>query len=351
MEIIRADYRKGFVKVRVDNLDDLWYLSHILENKDLVSSYTFRKIKLGEADQKTKIIRKKVKLQIKVEKIQFTKDALRILGVITEGKEDIPAGEHHSLSIEQGTELEMQKDHPFLEYQIKKLKESSENKESDILVCVLDRENAFFALLKKYGYDLISTLKGEVQKKDFDEKKKSSFFSDIVTALREYVKRYKIKKIIIGCPNFWKTYISNEIRKTNLKEMAVYATCSADGENAIKELMKRPETKEVLKAERFSQEISLVEELLASIAKNGNVEYGFNEVQQAANLGAVDKLLVTDKIIQELREEEKYEELDSLMKVVDASKGEIHIVSSENEAGEKLDSLGGIAAFLRFRVN
>ena len=39
------------------------------------------------------------------------------------------------------------------------------------------------------------------------------------------------------------------------------------------------------------------------------------------------------------------------MKIVDSTKGEILIISSENEAGKKLDGLGGIAAILRFKLN
>ena len=136
-----------------------------------------------------------------------------------------------------------------------------------------------------------------------------------------------------------------------MKKYVTYASCNSEGENAIKEILRRPETKEVLKDERFSQELILVEELLSKISKNDNIEYGFKQVLNAANLGAVEKLLVSDKLIQDMREKEKYEDLDNLMRAVDNSKGEITIISSENEGGEKLDSLGGIAAFLRYRLN
>jgi protein pelota len=39
------------------------------------------------------------------------------------------------------------------------------------------------------------------------------------------------------------------------------------------------------------------------------------------------------------------------MKTVDNTKGDILIISSEHEAGKKLDGLGGIAAILRFKLN
>jgi len=40
-----------------------------------------------------------------------------------------------------------------------------------------------------------------------------------------------------------------------------------------------------------------------------------------------------------------------MMKIVDQTKGEIHIISSEYEGGRKLDGLGGIGAILRYKLN
>ena len=52
-----------------------------------------------------------------------------------------------------------------------------------------------------------------------------------------------------------------------------------------------------------------------------------------------------------MRDEGKFEELDSIMKITDANKADIHIINSKNDAGKKLDGLGGIAAILRYRLN
>ena len=41
---------------------------------------------------------------------------------------------------------------------------------------------------------------------------------------------------------------------------------------------------------------------------------------------------------------------DSLLKKVEAARGEFIIISSLHEAGRKLDSLGGVAALLRYRI-
>jgi protein pelota len=65
MKIHRKDYRKGFVKLEIQNLDDLWYISTIIDEGDRVSAKTERKIKLGGDDQRnTKIVKKKVWLTL-----------------------------------------------------------------------------------------------------------------------------------------------------------------------------------------------------------------------------------------------------------------------------------------------
>lgn len=52
MKQIYFNIKKGELKVKVENLDDLWYLSTIIEPKDLIKGKTIRKIKLGEKEQR-----------------------------------------------------------------------------------------------------------------------------------------------------------------------------------------------------------------------------------------------------------------------------------------------------------
>ena len=129
------------------------------------------------------------------------------------------------------------------------------------------------------------------------------------------------------------------------------AACNAMGKAGINEVLKRNEVKEVLKQDRTSKEINLVERLLAEISKDGLCAYGLREVKSACEAGAVNILLITDSLISRVREKEAYDQVDSLMKSVDSSKGDILIISSDHEGGKKLDSLGGIGAILRYKIN
>jgi len=351
MKIIHKDLKKGEIKVKVENLDDLWYLSNIVEKGDQIKGQTFRKIKIGgEGDRKTRVEKKRVFLNLEVEKTTYEPDILKISGIIKEAPEDIPKGSHHTINAEANTILTIIKQN-WLKYQLDKLKEAAVVKSPDILICVLDREEAIFVLLKRKGYEILSTTKGEVEKKDVEIKSKGTFYNEVITLLKEYVNRYKVKNIILASPSFWKEEVIKQIKDEELKKKIVLATCSAVDKSSINEILKRPEIREVLKQDRISREMKLVESLLVEISKQGEAAYGIKEVEIAAQAGAVKELLITESFIQKMREEQRYDKLDNLMKTVDKMKGEIHIISAEHEGGKKLDGLGGIGAILRYKLN
>ena len=61
-------------------------------------------------------------------------------------------------------------------------------------------------------------------------------------------------------------------------------------------------------------------------------------------------MLITDDLIHKKRQEEKFEEIDFLMRKVESMQGKIHLISSEHSGGKKLDGLGGIGSILRYKI-
>ncbi len=353
MKLISKNYKNNFVRAKIENLDDLWYLTYIIESGDVLKSVTQRKIKLGgEEERSTKVIKKTVVLAIEVNKVEFAKysNVLRVSGIIKDGPEDIPQGSHHTINLEEGDEFSLLKEN-FLNYQIKKLEEAEKQSHENILICVHDREEAYFALLKKYGYELIGNISAQVSKKAEVKTKDEDFFSILKKTIHEYDKRYDFSNIVIASPNFWREYIQKRITEDKLKKKIVYATCSSVGENGINEVIKRPEVKEVLKKEKFSEEMKLVESLLEEIGKTGKAEYGLDHIKKVVEAGAVSDLLITDDFIHKKRQADKFREIEKLMRQTESMQGNINIISSEHEGGKKLDGLGGIAAILRYTLN
>lgn len=349
MQITHSDFKKGTVELRVDDLEDLWYLSHLIDPGDLVKGKTTRKVKIGDGEN-AKVVKKTLTLAVEAESVDFSTggNELRINGKIKEGPEDLPKDSYHAISLETGTDFTLTKKN-WLEYQKSKLKEATE-KRSTYLICLFDREEALFALTKKSGYEILTKIKGEVPKKSKDDSVKKDFYEEIIKLLQGYFERVKPENVIIASPAFYKEEVFKRISNSLLKEKMVLATCSDVEETSLDEVIKRPELAPLLKSSRLRKEKMVIEELLSEITKEGAAVYGFSETKKAIESGAVLKLLLTDEFVQKERASGNYQELDDLMKIVDSSQGEIHIISAEQESGKKLNGLGGIAAILRYKL-
>jgi protein pelota len=305
-----------------------------------------RKLKPTE---EAKAERKLVFMSIQVEKIDFSANELRVSGKVLEGPEDVPHGSYHTFSVEPGIIVTLTKPE-WLAYQLDYLKEATSAKPPKIIICVFDREEALFAKLTRDGYDMLTTIKGKVAKKAVEEKVKETFYESIVAQLEEYDRRFSLDKIIVASPAFWKEELYKVLKNQQLKQKIIQATCSGVDETAIGEVLKRKETQQALQAERISKEIAMVEDLFLAISRKGNAAYGIKETAQAAEAGAIEHLLVTDKLIQKARAENTFADLDRMMKLADRSKGKVWIISSEHEGGRKLQGLGGIGALLRYKL-
>ncbi len=352
MKLLHSNLKNGEVKVLAQNLDDLWYLSSIIEPKDIVQGRTLRKIKLSSEEKSKDAVKKPVFIKLEVERVEFSKytNILRVSGIIKEAPEEIPLGDYHTFNVDDNTAITIKKER-WLKYQLDKLKEACSEAKSSLLICVHDREEAYFALFKKYGYEILAHIQGEVQKKREENIKKENFYLSIINKISEYVERHQIKQVILASPAFWKEDLMKEVKDRELKQKMILATCSSATKNGIEEVIKRPEVREALKQERSAKEINKVEELFTEIAKSNLAVYGMKETENAASIGAVKDLLITDSFIQKSRSENFYRDVEGIMKTVDKTKGEIDIISSEHDGGKRLDGLGGIGAILRFKLN
>ncbi|MBS1267118.1 MAG: Protein pelota [Candidatus Woesearchaeota archaeon] len=350
MQILKKQLKYGKIKLKITSLDDLWYLSQIIEPDDVVEGKTERKIKLkGRDDQTKSIIKKTIWLKLKVEKTQLHEysDILKVQGIVIEGSENVPNGSHHSFNLKVGKQITIIKE-KWLKYHLKQLKDSSSDNLSNILICVLDRENAFFAILRKKGYKILSKIKGDVSKKIDKSINTGDFYKEIITVLEKYYKRFDLRSIIIASPAFWKDELFKRIKNKNMRKKIVLATCNTAKKPAIQEILNRDEIKKVLDDQRMSQEVQLVEELLEEVSKNNKAVYGLKQTGYAIKAGAVEKFMISTGFIHKKRQKKSFSEVNSLMQKVEQMGGEISIINSENTAGKKLDSLGGIAAILRY---
>lgn len=349
MQIIKQDFKNGTVRFKVTDQDDLWYLSNIVEPEDLVRGTATRKIRIGDGEN-AKVAKKKITLTIRAEKIEYVpeNEVTRVNGTIIEGPDDIPKGSYQNISLEEGNDYILTKT-KWLSYHKDKLKEAS-NIKFKYLFCLFDRDEAMFAISLRSGYRILTRIKSNMPKKAYSNTQESNFYLEILKMIETYSGQHKPERIILAAPSFYKDEPTKLIKDQDLKKIITTVSCSSVSSPALEEVMRSPELNSILQNSRSRFEGVIVEELMQEIGKEGAYSYGFEEVKKAAEIGAVTKLLITDRLVTKLREKNDYTKLDNIMKLVDNLKGEIHIISSENDAGKKLDGLGGIGATLRYKL-
>lgn len=349
MEIIKQDFKKGYARVKITDLEDLWHLSQVILPGDLIQGRSVRKVKIETGSEKAAVSKKTIIVKIDVEKINFDKsmESLRLNGKVVNEIEDVPKGSYHSLDVGVNDIIDIEKGE-FLDYQIKYLKEASSGKKARILMVVLDREEAAFGLVKAHGIEMLSEISGTVEKKYVKEKISKEFYNEVIANIIDYDKRFNFESILIGSPAFWKDEIYKRLNN-DLSKKVVLANCNHVGKSGMNELLKRDEVKKALAESRVGMESSIVEKLLVEISNNGKAVYGFSETKNAVLSGAVEVLLISTKFITGFIEAERYNEINSLMKNVEKGKGEVKIINSDNEPGQKLDGLGGTGGILRYK--
>lgn len=342
MLILKKDLRQGIVKIQITNNEDLWYLSHIIQPLDQVSGSTERKIKIGE-EPNIKIVRKKVFLTLQIQKTEYEPEthSLRTLGTILKGPEDVSLGSHHSFNLTIRDEIEIKKDWP--NYLLEKLEEATKES-TDFLIVIFDRETARFGELKKTGYKEISKINGTVSKKHV-ETASTNFYKEISKIIQEYEQRYK--KIILASPSFWKEYLLKELPDT-LKNKIIQSTINSVDDTSIKELFSREELKNTLENFKASQEENLIEQIMTAISKE-QACYGYQDSKEKIELGACQTILVSENLLKEFKEKEQYQEIDNLLKLAESMNTKINILT-DKDSMKKLDSLGGIAGELRWKI-
>jgi len=241
------------------------------------------------------------------------------------------------------------------EFVLDNIKDMMESKEVYGMV-VLDRRDAAIALLK--GKSIIPLVKthsqvpgktraggqSSVRFARLREGAKIEHYKKVADYMKEeFLKMKELKGILVGGPGVTvndflnKDYITADVRNKiiGVKDL------SYTGDFGLQELLDA--SGDVLANEEVADDKKVMQEFFTFLnTKSGMVSYGEAEVKKTLDMGAVDKLLLSEEIDDDIIEEfeKKAEELGT----------EVIIISTETREGVQLKEMGKIAAILRYEV-
>jgi peptide chain release factor subunit 1 len=233
------------------------------------------------------------------------------------------------------------------------------------------------------------TVKGGMSQGRYDRLREDAindFLNEIGDTANELLLKHEIKGLIIGGPGpvkekFAKGKYLNYMIANKL--LGVKDT-GYTGDFGLRELVERAD--DLLKDSVIAREKAVVSKFLGELEKNGNVTYGLNEVKHAIEAGAVDTLLISEgfdyvrvrlscqcgseetkdvkrSVLDASKElacgkcggkakpsDEKIDLMDVLMEQAEKMGAKVEIISTETPEGGQFKELGGVAAFLRYKV-
>jgi protein pelota len=345
----------------IDNLDDLWHLYNIIEQHDTVASKTYRRIE--SADDKLrpdKAPKKLVWLAIDVQEVEFHEfsNRLRVHGTIVKGPDELGLKAYHTLNFNPGDIVELEKPEPWRSHHVKILSDSVKtSKQPQVTLVALEDDNAVIAQLFQYGIRKLCTIEHTGTGKMYSCTKtgksggkasngsKTEFFNSILIQLNQ-VRPNESPLILIG-PGFTKDDFFKFCKDKQLPgvDKVMLEPTGQSGMVGIQEAIKRGVVKRLTQDSRVALETELVDKLLEGIAKDGAISYGLAESKTAVDVGAVETLLVIDRMVRV-----KNEEVEQLMTATEDSGGKVAVISTVHDAGKQLEALGGIAALLRYKI-
>ena len=345
MRILGQNPTDNSISIRIETDDDIWHLYNVVEVGDLVTaSTTRREEKANDKIRAERAEKKRMTLGIRLEKIEFSEDDLRIkmLGTIETGPQDI--GQHHTLMIEVGENLSISKK-KWKESQKERLQRAVDDTRKPRIVFVsLDQDEATIAIMRQSGLKEVTTIRSGRGGKQYETKGDGGdYHGEIISKLRPMMEP-DMPLVLLG-PGFEKELLADDGKQREpalFSKVFVYHT-GQTGMQGVNELMKKGLGSNLLRESRVGIEMEAVERVMSEIGRNGLATYGTSQVSGACASGAVETLLILDSKLRD-------GDYDTMIRDTESQKGNVIVVSEQHDAGKQLASLGGFAALLRYKI-
>ncbi|MEM4312015.1 MAG: mRNA surveillance protein pelota [Nitrososphaerales archaeon] len=337
---------QGFLELIPEDLEDLWVLRRVLKPNDLVSGKTTRVIKRKGIFSRPEKERIKVSVKLRVDKVMLdgTLARLRISGKILESSNEKLISEgYHSLNVSPRYKLSIikerwEKNHLDLIFLRKNVSKS-------FLIVALDHREVALALLAGTHLKLLKNFTSDFEGKLYPKRgfNKQSYFNTIAKALMED----DFEIVIVG-PGNLKRELSNYLKEKINNPIHVIEGVDIAGEEGILQTLKNINFRNIIRGSKLERAYFILEEALKRLAKKDEkIVFSLDSCLKASELGAINSLLISDKVFQKADEEVLVKMID----MVERNRGEVYFLDNTTDLGIHLDSLGGALALLRFPIN
>lgn len=360
---------EAIITILPQDKEDLFTVHQLIDKDDEVIFKKMVTTNMDETGKKKSTDLVRLKLQIISSEFDMKNESLRYKGVSVvdetgKANVNIPVGKFFSFTVNYSYSFTILK-HDFNNYSQKLLDEASQvGHKADTAAVVLQEGIAHVCLLTPSSTILKQKIEYSMPKKKratdvakFDDKT-LKFYKAIYGSVKKNFDFDKLKMIILCSPGFYaKTlmekifqYAEEEHNKAVLdnKNKFLIAHCSTGYLQGITEVLKDPSYSSKLQNTKYSQEALIMDEFLQHLNNDDcKAWYGEAEVQKAADMGAINVLLITDTLLRS----DDIDQRKRCLKLVDSIEqmgGKVLVFSALHNSGEELDKLTGLACILKY---
>ena len=341
-----------------EDADDLLTLRRIIQNGDYVFADTTRVIKkVKEFARPDKGERIKVRVSVRVESISLDDivDRLRITGIITNtDNELVPRGIHHSLTVQVGDTITIDKNRKWNDVETNILKRSSNS--TNFILVAIDAQEAAVAKISGTHLKIIPNIYSGQSGKRYQHAAKNNpnieiFFDDIAKTIQSMFSAAENNStiIIFGPGETKRRFYNLLVEKHKLEKGKVSLIDGVDvaGEDGIFVFLRSPAIKEAMSSSKLATVSSILDEIMRLVHK-GDAKYamGMQEVSNAASIKAIEYLVFSDSIFKTTDEND----VVKLLNLLESQGAKSFAVDSSTDIGWRVSSLGGIVALLRYSI-
>jgi len=337
---VELDRRRGEVRVLIERGDDLHYLYLLVDEGDVFCGWTTRDFRPERSKTSERI---KAYLCLRVEALEYHKfrGSLRVRGVVVESLQDLEGvvGKYHTIDVIPGAEVVIRKPNGYPLDVVVEIERMALRSSVKLLLVSIDDEEVAVALATQLGVDLRAVLerrgsRGEVESK---EEVLEEFYREANKVVSEVAKIEKPDRIILAGPPL---YIDLYKRITGYRGDS--EALSIGGVAGVYEFQRL----DLISKYGLEHGLKHVERIMRELSSNPDkVAIGIERLEQLLEANAVETVVITDETFKELALEFK-----RLISLALRAGVKLVVVPESSEPGEKLKSMGGVAALLRYPV-
>ncbi|MFQ6134409.1 MAG: mRNA surveillance protein Pelota [Nitrososphaerales archaeon] len=353
MIIHRLAPKAGLALVTPENAEDLWVLRRIVSPGDMVSGDTSRVVKeVGDYVRPDKGERIKISVTLKVEHVALDSalGRLRILGdIISSSNEMVSKGVSHSLVVTPMKRIGIKKEW-LSSLEIGLLKKSQSGEAGFILIAI-DRREAGLGLVKGVHLHIFPTIQSGLSGKFYREAHRplEPYFKEVEEAAHR-VFRQGMRTYVSGPGPTKNEFVNFLLDSGSLMASSALLVEGVDsaGDDGVYLALHSQNLRKNIAASRLGRAAILLEEAVRRISiGDDRLALGFSDTLRASNAGAVESLLVSDRIF-ELGVGEN--DVVQLLNTVESLRGKTFLIDSSTDLGVQVSKLGGVVALLRYAV-